>query len=129
MTPWRSLVIDENEATLKCDSMGCQGFFQCWRIAIWRAGSGDGLGFPASVACDVLGKLQHHARRVLTKLGGVRRKPAVNGAIHQLKAEQEHEDRRCKSDKCGTEDHPRPETRAESTAALIRVELQNVAEQ
>ncbi len=60
---------------------------------------------------------------------GVRRKPAIDGAVHQLKAEEEHENRGSERDERGAENHAGPKTRAESAAALIGVELEDVAEQ
>ena len=51
------------------------------------------------------------------------------GSVQQLKAEQEHEHRGGKRNQRSAQHHPRPQPRSQRTAALVRIELEDVPEQ
>ena len=121
--------VDDDKATLKGNAVRVEDFLECRRVGIRRACCGDRLCLAACVAGDILREFKHHAGGVFAQLRGIRRKPAVDGAVHELKAEQEHEDRGRKRDERGAEDHAGPETCAECAAALVGIELEDVTEQ
>ena len=123
------LVVDEDESALKGDAMRPENSLQCGLVGIGRAGSGDRLCFAARIAGDVLGQLQHDAGGVFAQFRGVRREPAVDGAVHELKAEQKHENRWRERDEGGAEHHAGAKTSAKRAAALICVELEDGAQQ
>src|SRR3569833_1562158 len=97
------------------------------RVAFDCPALGDRLGFAAGVAGDELRQLENDARGVFAELGGVGREPAVDGTVHQLEAEEEHEDGRGDGDQSRAHDHACSQAGAESTAAPIYIDLENVA--
>ncbi len=100
-------------------------------VVEWDVGelAGHGVGFGARVGGGVVVELECHAVGVVVHLGDGLGEPAVDGAIHQQIAEGEHEDEGDERDKNGSPEHAGAETGAEDAAALIRVKLEDVANQ
>ena len=70
-----------------------------------------------------------HAVGVVAHLGDGLREPAVDGAVHQQVAEGEHEDERNEGDQHRSPEHAGAQAGAEDAAALVGVELEDVADQ
>jgi hypothetical protein len=122
-------VVHESEAALQRDAVRIENSLECRQVAVGRSGISDGFSFSASVAGDVLREFEDDAGGVLVELGGVWREPAIDGAVHQLEAEEEHEGGWRQSDEDGAKHHAGAEARAEGTAGLAGVELEDVPEQ
>ena len=92
-------------------------------------GAGKLLGLRPRVCGDVTRKIHRDARRLISKLSGRLREPALDRAIHQQVAEAEHRADRQQREQHRARKHARTEARSKHTAALLRIELQNVAQQ
>ena len=90
---------------------------------------GDGVGFGAGVGGGVAVELERHAVGVVAHLGDGLREPAVDGAVHQQVAEGEHEDEGDEGDEDRSPEHAGAEAGAENAAALVGVELEDVADE
>ena len=74
-------------------------------------------------------QFQHYAGRILAQLRSIRRKPAVNGIIHQQDAEQEHEYRGGERNQGRAHHHAGAQPCTQGARALAGIELENVSEQ
>ncbi len=83
----------------------------------------------AGVGGGVAEELEGGAVGVVAHLGDGLREPAVDGAVHQQIAEGEHEDEWDEGDEDGSPEHAGAEAGAEDAAALVGVELEDVADE
>ena len=89
----------------------------------------EGVGLGAGVSVGVAGKRAKKGFGVGAHLRNRLRKPAVHGTVHQQVAEREHERQRDEGDKNGAPQHAGAEAGAKDAAALVGVELEEVADQ
>ena len=123
------LVVDDGESAGKRDAVRAERVLQRGHILVGSAGCGDGLRLNAGIVGHILGQFLHHAGGVVAQFRSVGREPAVDGAVHQLKAEQKHQHRGGKGDERRAQHHARAQPGAEGAAALVGVELEDVPQQ
>ena len=107
---------------------GVAGWVDCFGVAGWEA-AGDGVGFGAGVGGGVVGELEGHAVAVVAHLGDGAGEPALDGAVHEAVAEDEHEDDGDEADEDRSPQHAGAETGSHDAAALVGVELEDVADE
>ena len=132
-----AVAIDDGEAALEGELVALEDAVDCgervgegWLgCAERKAGEldGDGVGFGAGVGGGVAEELEGHAVGVVAHLRDGLREPAVDRAVHQQVAEGEHEDERDERDEDGSPEHAGAQAGAEDAAALVGVELEDVA--
>ena len=109
--------------------MSAEHTLQFGHSAVRRTGGCNGLRLTPRIAGDVLRQFQHDAGGVLAQLGRVGREPAVDGVVHEQVAEKEHEDGGGQGDQHRAQHHAGAQPRAQGTAALVRIKLEDVSEQ
>jgi len=92
-----------------------------------RRRASDSLRLRASILGGVLGELKRDACGVFTELRHRLREPAIDGAVHQQVAEQEHEQggRKAKDERTG--EQARADAGSEQAALAVRVQLEDIA--
>ena len=98
-------------------------------VFVQRAGSGDRLRLQSRIRSCIMLHLQHHAGRVLPQLRRRLRKPPVDRAVHQAKAEEKHECRRHQRDQSRAHRQTCAQSRSQRTAALIHEQLDDISDQ
>ncbi len=132
-----AVAVEDDEAALEGDLMVLEDAIEggergggeglgCVDLCVGEL-DGDGVGFGAGVGVGVVVELEGHGVGVVVHLGDGLGEPAVDGAIHQQVAEGEHEDEGDEGDEDCSPEHAGAEAGAEDAAALVGVELEDVA--